>query len=135
MHEWALAEAVLKTSIKIAKDEGIKKIGKVSVVLGELQDVDEEILKYALENLKAGTMADSAVFEFIHEPAEFKCRNCGHEWKLSDTKLDDAVVKEAVHFLPETVHSFVRCPSCGSRDFEVVKGRGVYIQSIRGDSG
>ncbi len=132
MHEWALAEAVLKTSVKIAKDRNIKRISKVEVVLGQLQDVDAEILSFALENLKEGTLADSAVFEFVGEPAEFKCRNCGHVWKLDDVGLEDAVIKEAIHFLPETVHSFVRCPNCGSPDFEVIKGRGVYIRSIEG---
>ena len=133
MHEWALDEAVLKTSVKIAEERGIKKITKVEVVLGQLQDVDEEILRFAIENLKKGTAAGTADFQFTEELAEFRCRNCGHSWKLDDVGLEDAVIKESIHFLPETVHSFVRCPNCGSPDFEVVKGRGVYIKTIEGN--
>ena len=38
--------------------------------------------------------------------------------------------REAIHFLPEAAHAFVRCPSCGSPDFAVSKGRGVSIKSI-----
>ncbi len=133
MHEWALAEAVLKTSIKVAKERNIKKLSEVEVVLGQLQDVDREILEFALENMKKGTVADNAKFEFVEEAAEFKCRNCGNVWKMDDNPIDDAIIKEAVHFLPETIHSFLRCPNCGSADFEVVKGRGVYIKSVKGE--
>ena len=40
---------------------------------------------------------------------------------------------EAIHLLPETIHVYGRCPSCGSPDFEVVRGRGVSIGSVRGE--
>jgi hydrogenase nickel incorporation protein HypA/HybF len=40
------------------------------------------------------------------------------------------VEREAVHFLPEAAHAYLRCPRCGSVDFDVAAGRGVSIVSI-----
>ncbi len=130
MHEWALAESVIYSAIKEAERRGAKKILEIVVVLGELQAIDEEILKYALEELKKGTIAEEARIEMCSEEAEFKCRACGYVWKLSESPIREEI-RENVHFVPEVVHSFIRCPKCGSRDFEVIKGRGVYIKEIK----
>ncbi len=131
MHEWALADGILHTALEFASKHGGKKIKRIRVVLGELQDVEEEIVKFALEEMKRGTAADDAVIEFKEEEAIFRCRNCGYEWKLKDVshKLDKDI-REDIHFVPEVVHAFLECPNCGSRDFEVVQGRGVYIEEI-----
>ena len=40
--------------------------------------------------------------------------------------------REAVHFVPEIAHTFMKCPRCGSPDFEIVTGRGIWIESIKG---
>lgn len=130
MHEWALASSIIET-LKTLSEKHNSKIVKARIVLGELQSIDEGILKYALETLKKDMGLRDTEFEFIVEEAEFKCRRCSHTWKLGDVKKDlEEDVKESIHFVPEVVHSFLRCPKCGSRDFEVIKGRGLYIESI-----
>lgn len=133
MHEWSLAEAVLKSSVEEAKKRDLKKLTEVKVVLGELQGVEEEIVKFGLDNLKKGTIAEEADFIFIKESAAFQCRNCQNIWKLKDINLQDYSIKESIHFVPEVVHSFIRCTKCGSPDFEVVRGRGIYIKEISGE--
>jgi len=131
MHEWALANAIISTVEEYAKKLGKDKVYEVEIVLGELQDINEEIMRYALDSLKRGTVCEQANFVFVIEKAEFKCRNCGHEWNLEEMKNDlDKDVRESIHFIPEVVKAFVRCPKCGSRDFEVKKGRGLYVSSI-----
>jgi hydrogenase nickel incorporation protein HypA/HybF len=40
---------------------------------------------------------------------------------------------EAIHFLPEVAFVHTRCPKCKSPDFEITKGRGVTITSIKGE--
>jgi len=132
MHEWALADGIMRTAIEFARQHGKDKILGIRVVLGELQDVNEEILKFAIDELKKGTIAEDAEVEFVIEEAEFKCRDCGHVWKLKEVKHKfDERIKEDIHFIPEVVHVFLSCPKCGSRDFEVVKGRGVYVAAIK----
>ncbi len=132
MHEWALADGIVRTAVEFANMHGRDKILAIRVVLGELQDVNEEILKFAIDELKKGTIAEDADVEFVVEEAEFRCRNCDHEWKLREVKEDFSErIKEDIHFIPEVVHAFLACPKCGSRDFEVVKGRGVYLAAIK----
>lgn len=123
VHEWALAEAIVATA---AKSSGGKRIKVVKVILGELQNADPQVLELALGELKRGTPMEDAVVQLEVQPAEFECNACRSLWKLSDLSMREGE-REAVHFVPELVHAFVRCPSCGSPDFKVVKGRGVWI--------
>jgi hydrogenase nickel incorporation protein HypA/HybF len=44
----------------------------------------------------------------------------------------DEEAREAIHFLPEAAHAYIRCPKCGSPDFEILSGRGVWLESVRG---
>ncbi len=127
VHEWALADSVLTTALNYANG---KKIKKIVVVVGELQQIELEIFKLALEELKKLYNVEAEIV-IEEEEAIFKCNSCGYEWSFRDTldKLDEAT-KESIHFIPELSHSFIRCPRCGSPDYEIVKGRGVYIKEI-----
>jgi len=65
---------------------------------------------------------------------KFRCRTCEHEWTFKDiSETLDEGVRESIHFIPEVAHSFMRCPKCGSPDFEVLEGRGISVTSITGE--
>jgi hydrogenase nickel incorporation protein HypA/HybF len=49
MHEWALAEAVVKAVEELVAESG--RVECVEVVFGELQSLDEEVFRFALEEL------------------------------------------------------------------------------------
>ena len=129
MHEWALAEGVILTALEVARERGASKILRVRVRLGELQQVEEEIFSTALRELSKNTSAEEAEFELVGEPASFRCNRCSHEWKVekSDISPEEA---ELIHFLPEAAHAYLRCPECGSPDFTIRSGRGVWIESV-----
>jgi len=130
MNEWALAEAVIRTASQIAEKEGLTDITEVNIRLGELQQVDTEICKFALSQLKTQDLR-KAKFNIRKAEAKLQCRVCNHEWAFSATELNEEA-REAVHFVPEIAHTFMRCPRCGSRDFDIISGRGVWIESIKG---
>jgi len=130
MHEWALAEAVIKTASQIAEKEGLTEITEVNIRLGELQQVEMEIFRFALSQLKIPKM-EKAQFNIRKAEAKLRCRVCGHEWMFSAAELNEEA-REAVHFVPEIAHTFMKCPRCGSPDFEIVTGRGIWIESIKG---
>jgi len=130
MHEWALAEAIIKTASQIAEKEGLDNITEVNIRLGELQQVDTEIFEFALSQLKTDKL-EKTRFNIRKAEAKLRCRVCSHEWLFSSAELNEEA-REAVHFVPEIAHAFMKCPQCGSRDFEVITGRGVWIESIRG---
>jgi len=127
MHEWALAEAIVDYIVKVSG--GSKRFRRITIRLGELQSIDEEILRFSInEILKADGMHVNEL-RFEKEPAIFKCRNCGYEWGLRDMNMEGEV-RELIHFVPEAVHTYFKCPRCGSRDFEIVSGRGVYVAEV-----
>jgi hydrogenase nickel incorporation protein HypA/HybF len=130
MHEWALAEAVIAAASQIAEKEGLKEVTEVRVQVGELQQIELDIFNFALSQLKPPKFKH-ARFDVETEKAELKCRACGHKWPLSENRLDRDSL-EAIHFVPEVAHSYIKCPKCGSPDFEITEGRGIWLESIKG---
>ncbi len=123
MHEWAIAEAViLEVENLITRYPSLRRI---KVVAGELQNIDESVLRQYLDMMMK-EVAPGVDYEITREKAEFKCNVCGYRWSLDDVDLSEDE-REAIHFVPEAVHAYVKCPSCGSRDFIVVKGRGIKL--------
>jgi hydrogenase nickel incorporation protein HypA/HybF len=130
MHEWALAEGVVSTATRIAEEKGLERVTEVKVNIGELQQIEEDIFRFALDQLRTPLLKDAEfVFETI--PGRLRCRVCGEEWSFSPGGLSEDV-SEAIHFVPEMAHVYLKCPGCGSPDFEVKEGRGVYLASIKG---
>ena len=137
MHELALADAVITTALAAARREGIRRIVRIDVTIGELQRIERDVFEFALrEVLPAGEpLLASARIELEIEPVRFRCRPCSCEFGSSDTEgAQGTDAQEAIHFIPELAHAFVRCPQCHSPDFEVTQGRGVAIRAIEGDT-
>lgn len=130
MHEWALAEAVITAASEIAEREGLKQVTHVTVRVGELQQVERAILEFALSQLKTARFK-RAKFDVETEKARLKCRVCGHTWVFRRKNMDPATL-EAIHFVPEIAHAYVKCPNCASPDFEIEQGRGVWLQTVKG---
>ncbi len=130
MHEWALAEAVIAAASEVAEREGMKQVTEVKIKIGELQQIERDIFDFALAQLKLARF-ENAKFYVETERAKLKCRACGHDWLFNKNKLDKDSA-EAIHFVPEVAHAYVKCPKCGSPDFEIIEGRGVWLESIKG---
>jgi hydrogenase nickel incorporation protein HypA/HybF len=130
MHEWALAEAIIATASQIAEKEGLSAVTEVRIKVGELQQVESDILEFALSQLKTAKL-QKAKFQIETIKAKLKCRVCGNQWLFSKENLDEKTA-EAIHFVPEIAHTYIKCPKCGSPDFEIVEGRGIWLESVRG---
>jgi hydrogenase nickel incorporation protein HypA/HybF len=130
MHEWALAEAVIAAAAEAAEKERLKEITEVQIKVGELQQVELDILEFALSQLKTDKFKN-AKFKIATAKAELQCRVCGHKWVFNKETLDKDAA-EAIHFVPEVAHTYIKCPKCGSPDFEIIEGRGVWLESIKG---
>ncbi|KSW12479.1 hypothetical protein CF15_07090 [Pyrodictium occultum] len=123
MHEWALVNAIIaEIEDKVRQGYGVEE---VKIILGELQNVDRGVVEAYLGKALP-EIAPGARVVYVEEPARFRCRVCGYEWGLDEVELDEET-REAIHFVPEAVYSFVRCPRCGSRDYDIVQGRGVKL--------
>jgi hydrogenase nickel incorporation protein HypA/HybF len=135
MHEWALAESVVTTAIQVAEKEDLKQITKIIIRLGELQQINDEIFRFAVKEIAEANKDwfEDVAIEIETERTELACQRCGHSWKFSDmkSKLNDDE-SEAIHFIPEVAFVHTRCPNCGSPDFKIKKGRGVTLARITG---
>lgn len=120
MHEWALAESI----VLYLKEQGYVKAKKILICVGILQNLDKDVLAFAINELlkSEGISVDEVVI--TDEDPVFQCITCGYTWILDIRSLPSDVL-ELVHFIPEVIHVYYRCPRCGSRDFEILRGRGV----------
>ena len=136
MHEWALAESILFAAVEAAEKEKIKKITKIKIAIGELQQIELDIFEFALKEIIKSQDEKLKQVKISIEKinSTLKCKNCDHSWKFSDMKKKLSEDEgEAIHFIPEVAFVHMRCPKCGSPDFEITTGRGVSITSITGE--
>jgi len=137
MHEFALAEAVVSAALREADRAGIARIEAIEVAIGELQRIRRETFEFALKEVLPSNepRLAGAEMRLTIEPARFACRACEHEFGLKEAGgTGDSDEEEAIHFIPELAHSYLRCPGCGSPDFELRQGRGVMLKRIEGQS-
>ena len=130
MHEWALAEAILTSANQVAQQENLSEVTEVTIRVGELQQVEPPILRFALSQLKTD-LFKHAKFHILKAKSKLKCRVCGTSWEYNVKKIGKEAA-EAIHFVPEVAHTYIKCPKCGSPDFEIVSGRGVWLENIKG---
>ena len=130
MHEWALAEAVISSATEIAEKEGLREVTEVKVLVGELQQIELDILEFALSQLKTAKFGKTK-FEIETTKAKLKCRVCDRQWFFGEENINEETA-EAIHFVPEIAYTCIRCPKCGSPDFEIMQGRGVWLESVKG---
>jgi len=135
MHEWALAESVILSALEAAKKEHLKTITDITVQIGELQQIERDIFQFALKEMvtSSGSKLKNVTFHLKTEKSTLTCTSCGHTWKFSDMKKKlSEQESESIHFIPEVLFVHARCPKCGSPDFEITKGRGVTLSTIKG---
>lgn len=126
VHEWALAEAIAMHIARVSKGRSVKRL---VLSIGKLQSVNTEILDFALrELLNEGNVVVNEL-KYLNEEILLKCRKCGFEWSPLLESLGSEV-SECIHFIPEVIHSYVSCPKCNSRDYDILSGRGVKVVEV-----
>jgi len=135
MHEWALAESILVAAVEAAEKEKMKKITEITIGFGELQQIEQDVFEFALDEIiKSQPDLKDLKIKIKTLKSSLKCKSCGNTWSFSDMKKKLSEDEgEAIHFLPEVAFVHSRCPKCKSPDFEITEGRGVSITQIKGE--
>lgn len=145
MHEWSLAEGLIRSLIDYARNENLSKIDEVDISIGELMNIDVNVFEEALKSIMSISGLSDTSINIVIERVSFKCRRCNYAWSISEVydqlkeRLDDLGIMEPdgkespLHFFPELVSVFVNCPKCGSADFQVVSGNTIKILKIIGE--
>lgn len=136
MHEWALAEAVCTTALTVAKKEQLATITKITIKIGELQQINHEVFKEIMNTIipEQFPLLKKTKLLLEKEPTTLQCKRCNHTWTFSQMKNKISEEEaESIHFIPEVAFVHTRCPHCSQPDFDIIKGRGVCIQTIQGE--
>ncbi|MFW6121869.1 MAG: hydrogenase nickel incorporation protein HypA, partial [Petrotogales bacterium] len=127
MHEWALAESIISAALEASEKEKLKKITEINIAIGELQQIEQDIFEFALNEIvkSQSDKLKKVKISIKTEKSTLRCKNCDYTWSFSDMKKKlDEDEGEAIHFIPEVAFVHTRCPKCGSPDFEITTGRG-----------
>ena len=144
MHEWSLAQAIFESVLDFAREKNISKIIEVEVSVGELSQLDINLMSEAFHLISKDTILHDTKIVFKEIKARFKCKNCGYEWDMKEAERqmkenipefakivdEEGTVDYPIHYMPDLIYAYIKCPACGSKDFEVVSGKGVKITKI-----
>ena len=110
VHEAGLAQTALDIATKRARERGATRVHALLLRVGDLSGVVPEALRFALEALSAGTLADGARFEIEVVPVECRCSRCGRPFQPTD----------AVY----------ACPICGTISSDVLQGHELTLHAM-----
>ena len=142
MHEWSIASGIVESLVALRRDRKAKVL-QVEVGVGQLSGIEAEILRYALETLSETEGLKGVNYMVKIREGRFKCSRCGNNWDYKDSRsaLKEASrdnqgieepegIESPLHFFPQLITVFVRCPKCGSSDMEVIDGTDTVIESV-----
>lgn len=113
MHEMSVVSNILNIALETGEENNLTVISRIKIKVGKQHHLAPDLMKYAFEFLKKGTIAASAVLEVKKVPVSLICRNCSSSFIVEDSNYI--------------------CPSCGSVQWEMVSGRELTIETIEGE--
>lgn len=115
VHELSIAQNLLGILVEEARNNGIVRIRKIKLQIGELAAVVPESLTFCFNMVSRETMAEGAEFEIETVGITARCGKCGESFDVVD-------------------HVFL-CPRCGGPDIELTSGRELFVSSLEGETG
>jgi len=118
MHEFSVAEAIVKKTIEIADKKDAKSVEKIKIQKGNLAHINNEQLVFCLDALKENSkLLENVEIEIETTEVTIKCK-CGYEGSIEEKNhLNDIIMA-------------LKCPDCGKTDPEIEKGREITIENI-----
>jgi hydrogenase nickel incorporation protein HypA/HybF len=113
MHEFSIASNIVDVVNKTAQDNGISRVTRVKLKVGQLQLIMPDSLLFSFNICTKGTVSEGAVLDIEEVTAKGECAGCGAEFSVGN-------------------YQFI-CPSCGSPDINVVSGEELFIESLEGE--
>ncbi len=115
MHEWTIADNLVRLVGEAARKEGLAEVSRVYLRVGLLRQVIPQTLKTAFARLIGETEFAGAELKIEEVPLAVKCRGCGSEKAGDDLAFT--------------------CGGCGSTDLEIISGDELLLDSMEGEKG
>ena len=142
MHELSIAQSIVDFASSETERQNAKKVTELNVDVGELMQIDAEVLLNALKMLTTDMRMKDCKVRLRVVSASFSCRRCSSRWGMAEAKRQlgtlppDLKVEEPesdelpLHFFPYLYPAFIHCPRCGSSDVAVTEGEDVQIRRL-----
>jgi len=114
MHELPVIESILEIVMQHADRHQVQKIVSISLLVGELCDLEESWMQHYFDFLSNNTLAEGAKLRITYTPVVLRCPQCGCSFQVKKEQLETA-----------------SCPSCTSADrFDLVSGKEYFIKEM-----
>lgn len=113
MHEFGIIENIFQSIKKIAAENQLKTITKISLKIGKMRQLVPEFLQFAFQTLSKNSLASDAKLIIEEIPITIKCDQCNHT----------AIVEDLVF----------ACPKCLANDVTIISGKELILESIEGE--
>jgi hydrogenase nickel incorporation protein HypA/HybF len=110
VHELAVTESILDTVLSCAQGSEVRRILRIHLLIGELNEFRQEWIQRYFDYLSRDTPAGGAQIAVETVPASFRCQGCGRDFVVSLREVER-----------------VRCPECGGADLSLERGREFLI--------
>lgn len=113
MHEMSIVSSVVDVVVDYAEKNAAEKVLGITLVVGELHDVVDDLMEACFQSLAKGTVAQSAWLKMVKVPMRAQCNGCLLVYP-ADLRQAETLV----------------CPDCGSGDFRIHNGNEFIIRDI-----
>lgn len=113
MHEMAIVTNVVDAVVKHAEKGGAKQVTSVTLVVGDLHDVVDDLMERAFRYLARGTIAEGATLKMEKVHMRAQCSDCLLVYPANLRQKETLV-----------------CPDCGSTRFSIHNGNEFIIKDI-----
>lgn len=114
MHELPVMESILNIVLRHAGMNRAQKIVSITLVVGELCDLEVDWMQQYFNFLSADTIAAGAELRVNHAPVILRCPQCGSSFTIKKDRFQEAV-----------------CPDCAhDQRFDIVSGQEYFIKEM-----
>ncbi len=113
MHELAVTKSILKLVLDHTAQHGGSQVLRISLVIGEMRNLEEDWIQRYFDYISAGTPAEKAVIQVRKVPVVFQCKGCERSFSAN--------LREDKKLL---------CPHCSSFEYDLISGRELLVEQV-----
>ena len=120
MHEFSIADEIVKNVLETAKKNKGKKVVSILLEIGELTHLNGEQVSFWIKELFKDSVAEDAEVKIKTIKARIQCKGCGYKGGMGSDQEDSFR-----HLIPAS------CPRCNSFQIKIEKGQECILRRIQ----